>query len=155
MKCLTLPETGTLWFPGSPRKHQIGPPGTKNPLQKHMIQGIPPNNDVIDPFTFRHFLGKNWMSQGFPKILKCYCPLHFFQTILRIGTSRFWHFRVKPEVPSAQFWNRKFKKKYHHMTFQQNIEQLWSIYICFLDTPNRLKMHGTINLPLDINLAAV
>ena len=110
MKCLTLPETGTLWFPGSPRKHQIGPPGTKNPLRKHMIQGIPPNNDVIDPFTFRHFLGKNWMSQGFPKILKCYCPLHFFQTILRIGTSRFWHFRVKPEVPSAQFWNRKFKK---------------------------------------------
>ena len=25
------------------------------------------------------------------------------------------------------------------MTFQQNLDKLWSTYICFLDTPNRLE----------------
>jgi len=59
MNCLALPETGNLYFPGNPRKLQIGLPGTKNPFQKNIIQGIPPNNDIIDPFIFRHFLGKN------------------------------------------------------------------------------------------------
>ena len=59
INCLALPETGNLYSPGNPRKLQIGPPGTKNPFQKNMIQGIPPNNNIIDPFMFRHFLGKN------------------------------------------------------------------------------------------------
>ena len=36
--------------------------------------------------------------------------LHLIQTILRIGTPRFWHFRVNPGVPSTQCWNRKLNK---------------------------------------------
>ena len=79
------------------------------------------------------------MSQGFPKVLMSLFGFHFIQTILRIGTARFWHFRVNPEVPSAQFWNKQFKKHIYHMTFQQNLDKLWSHYICFLDTPNRLE----------------
>ena len=57
------------------------------------------------------------MSQGSQKMLVSLFGLHLIQTILRIGTPRFWHFRVNPEVPSAQCWNRKLKKTYHVQAF--------------------------------------
>ena len=57
------------------------------------------------------------MSQGSQKMLVSLFGLHLIQTILRIGTPRFWHFRVNPGVPSTQCWNRKLKKTYHVQAF--------------------------------------
>ena len=56
MNCLTLPETGTLYSPGNPRKYQIGPPGTKTLFQKNMIQEIPaPKQYCYRPFHVQAF----------------------------------------------------------------------------------------------------
>ena len=138
-----LPHKPAPYIPQeTPENIKLVPQELKIHFNKPWSKEFPRNNDVSDPFMFRHFLGKNWMSQRVPKIPMFLFGLHFIQTILRIGssTSKFWHFRVNPEVPSAQFWNRKFNKKtYHHMTFQQNFDNLWSIDICFLDTGNRLE----------------
>ena len=57
------------------------------------------------------------MNQGSQKMLVSLFGLHLIQTILRIGTPRFWHFRVNPGVPSTQCWNRKLKKTYHAQAF--------------------------------------
>jgi hypothetical protein len=48
---VTFLEAGTL---NAPRKHQISPPGTKNPHLSKMIQGIPPKKIIgnIDLFMF-------------------------------------------------------------------------------------------------------